>query len=110
MNPATLPTDATIETLRRQAIASADAHTVAMCDAVLGAGLPTHIARARIYLASRIGETPDTFHVENDDEPVGEEDLGMSREDAFEFFHRAGGRGLGLRVVNDRTGEVIAQD
>lgn len=55
-------------------------------------------------------ETGDTFRVEARGQESSDVDVNLSEDNARETFHRVGGRGLGIKVVNENTGEVLLQD
>jgi len=55
-------------------------------------------------------DTGDTFRIEARGQKTTDEDCGLSEANAREEFHRMGGRGIGIKVVNENTSEVLLQD
>ena len=55
-------------------------------------------------------ETGDTFRVTAKGQPDDDESSGLSKGEAQELFHRMHGRGLGIKVVNENTGEILERD
>jgi len=51
-----------------------------------------------------------TFRVDARGQETTEDDLGLSEEDARELFHRMRGRGLGIKIIDEKTGDVLLQD
>jgi hypothetical protein len=53
---------------------------------------------------------PRTFRIEALGQETCEDDVGLSEDTARELFHRMGGRGLGIKVIDEKTGDVVLKD